>query len=392
MARDAAARSADAQRVATVLIAIDGHDAAAVRRLLGKSTPEPLPELSAESIAELRARFVQQASVPAVPAGGNNAILEPARRHRRSSLARAGLSAAVGAIAVIGLGYAAVAYLPDAVAGGAHASATASPSPERIAVRWAPVPAFDAALENFAFPECGDEFAPEPQSVDGVSAAPQVSRETNAEGGASATVFDNFVADDGRARTLLAQPGSIVLTLDGVVVQTVSRDQTTYEYFETGGAHTSQPGYVDPFFWCQPQAELNALFEKYGGGSVEDSDKLDAAIEKLYEKWRDAPPGDYALYVVTPVVFGEQAALAQVFASEGASSVAMLDTDLAYTHLSDDPRVAPYCTGTLAAGDRACTVPDDVREEVLTRELDPSSIDATPSGIVISEPLVYTVE
>ena len=138
-----------------------------------------------------------------------------------------------------------------------------------------------------------------------------------------------------------------------------------------------------------PMTPLTSWQHKMEGLSQAKQDKLWAKFDKEWGKFK---PGTYSVYVVTPIVFGEQAALGQAFALEGIGDTASLTDNLAYTPLAEDPRIAPFCAGRADAGDMVCNPPPDVLTEVLTRKINPATITDTPPGMGISEPVEFTVD
>ena len=65
---------------------------------------------------------------------------------------------------------------------------------------------------------------------------------------------------------------------------------------------------------CDARVAGEKLDQKMVGLSQEQQDKL---WNKFVKKWGKIKPGTYEVYIVTPMVFGEQAALGQAFAVEG---------------------------------------------------------------------------
>jgi hypothetical protein len=401
MAARAASDPSGARPAAAVLIAIDGKDADGVRAALGKAAPDPLPEPSPDDIAALRARFTASARTYATPTGGVNTVMAPARSKHRSSLigAAGGTAAAVAVVAAAG--WFALNHLPSFGTSAVAPTASGSPSPTTLSVTWNPKPAADEAMEGFGFPRCGDDYTPKPTSLGGISGKPSMGVEEDPSYGDYVWISDGFVTDDATPGFVLAGPAYTVITLDDKVIY-VSDTQyhglslfTANNPVNNGGF--AQQTYLQRIDLCDAKDAHDAFNEKWrkllqADSSDAQQEKYDAARKKFIKKMGDFPPGTYRIYQVNPVVFGEQEALAEVFATEGITQVDQLEYDITYTNLAQDPRVAPYCAGDWNVGDFHCEPPADVLKEVLTREIDPAKVKDTKGGVIVSEPLEYTVE
>ena len=258
---------------------------------------------------------------------------------------------------------------------------------------WNPKPDYDAATASFHFPKCGEDFAPEAQAVGGITPEPIATPENDPTFGDMVMVTDNFVSDDGERTGLLAAPYNYVITLDGKVVYSsqMAGGDSFYgmNYYNANVPSGNNGGMgISPGSLCDGQAASEAYATKISGLSDDEQQPL---WDTFYEDWTKFKPGTYKLYIVTPIVFGEQAALGQLFALDGITDTSSLSQDISWTPLAEDPRIAPYCAGSMDFGDYTCTPPPDVVKDVLTRQVDPAKINDTDPGIGISEPLEYTV-
>jgi hypothetical protein len=380
MRSQALTRGADAERVATVHFAIDGTgDGQGV---------------SADDVAELRRRFVETASAYAVPTGGVNTLIAPARRRHRRALA---VSAALGTVAAVAIGavaYGAVRYLPTASDTAQTPTASASPSATTVSVTWNPGPDIKTALTGFALPECGDTYAPAAQAVGGVTPRPSIDWESDPDTGTMAILQDAFTGESGAPGFVLAGSSTFVVTLDDAVVYAVQGDNTSAGGFGVNTPTVNAGGYgLSGVDLCTVD-DAKATFQKRWGdfdwenATQDQLDAYSAAWRKFAKKHSALLAGTYKVYQISPLVFGEQAALGQVFFAEGLD-LHSLSQDISWTDLADDPRVSPYCTGDPDLGTWECTPPPDVLREVLTRDVDPSSVIDTAPGLGISAPLVY---
>ncbi|MCR6711911.1 MAG: hypothetical protein NVV57_04080 [Demequina sp.] len=398
MAARAAADPSGARPAAAVLIAIDGKDADGVRAVLGKATPDPLPDPSPEDIAALRARFTGSAATYAVPSGGVNTVMAPARGRHRSALAgaAAGTTAAVAAVAVAG--WFGLDHLPSFGGGAAAPTASGSPSPTTLAVTWNPQPAVNEAMEGFALPKCGDAYEPSTHAVGGITPKPTAELQEDDQYGDYVMLSDGFVSEDQKPAFVLAGGGYYVITLDGKVVWV---SDSSYHGVDVYTANNPVPGASGPSSGLQRSNLCDAVepykkFEKKWEGidwnDPDDQLAYQEALKKFLKKLGDFPKGTYKIYQVNPIVFGEQEALAEVFAAEGINQINNLEYDITYTNLAQDPRVSPYCSGDYNVGDFQCNPPLDVLHDVLTRDIDPADINDVKGAVAISEPLEYTME
>ena len=393
-----AAHAQDPTQAAIVLQAIDGKDAAGIKAVLRKSTPNPLPGVSEEQTLAMRMRFVEESRVYAVPSGGVNTIMAPARSQHLSAMGRAALGAVGIVAAIAAAGFAAVKYLPlDDVAGPAT-TASASPSASLTPVTWNPRPGWDAAFVGFNLPACGEEFKPMQKAVGGITPEVRASLEDTAGFGAYINLVPNFVSEGEDELPLLADPYMFVITLDHKVVYTPRQEFNGLELFHTNAAVTAGGYGVGRWDFCDGRAASEQLsreldkkvgYKEWDAMSDEERALVDAAWEEFQEDWQDFEPGTYRVFYVTPMVFGDQLALAELFAADGVEQVQALTWDLSWTPLADDPRVAPYCTGSRDAGDKVCNAPPEVIKEVLTRDVDPNTFVDTAPGVGISVPMVY---
>ena len=177
-----------ADHVATVLYALDGRDDEGIRAMRKK----PLLTRSRRSRRNKPSRFAVASSRPRRLLG--------AQRRRQHGYGAGPTPASVRPgfggrwiAAVVGgrsrCGWFALNHLPALPGSAAAPTPSASPSDNLIAVTWDPEPDYNAAMADFHYPECGEEFDPKPQAVGGVTPKPQLQHE---EGGPGDDDF-NFV-------------------------------------------------------------------------------------------------------------------------------------------------------------------------------------------------------
>ena len=115
-----------------------------------------------------------------------------------------------------------------------------------------------------------------------------------------------------------------------------------------------------------------------------------AAVDETVLNSRFAIRDAWMLQPLQLTLFGEQLAVAQEIRGMGIASVQQVVTDLGSTVFALDSRISPYCVGDVESG-LNCNPPEDVLREVLTFDIDTSTIDNTLPGVAISAPVTVTV-
>lgn len=345
-----------------------------------------MPELS-DALHEL---YDAEARLQVLPARGMNVLAGEARSVRRRTMARSGLVGAVGAVAVAALVVGGVQVFGSPTAPGASPSASPSPSVGAHQVTWNPEPEAQAAVAGFAIPQCGDAFAPAEQQVDGVAAviqmAPGAVEVTGGMLGEPLIARTSFTSTDGEPRSFLASSTAWIITRDGVVVNVDMDGLSTLELTSTQESQTSLEA-AFPVHSCEAEAALAALYQEMGWDPDEPHSEAVADLLAQYQQW---PSGTYQAYAVSPIVFGEQLAVAESMRALGATQVARARDDVGSTPFGKDERLSPYCFDD--DGSRTCaSVPPELLDEVLTFAIDPASVDTTPPGVAISAPTTFTV-
>jgi len=385
MAREAVTRGAPQARADAVRFAIDSVG----------------PSLDDAEVAALRRTYAEASAVYATPSGGTHTVMAPARARRRSAMGRFG----AGAVACVAVLAGAIYVLPQVLPkGSSHTSpsaqasgSTASASPVANAdlpqVTWNPEPDFTAALSGFDFPACGEKFAPAAQAVGGITPKPSATVDTDPQAGKMVFVSAGFVTDESGAHWLLSDPGMFVVTRDDIVVMTSKAAFQGLDLFMANAPSDAGIGFNRAQL-CDGESAFEDFNKEVGGldyatATQDEIADYTAKWDDFYKDWQDWEPGTYRIYQVSPMVFGEQAALAAQFRDQGVENVSALPDFIAWTALAEDPRVAPYCTGTVVGGDIVCAPPTDVLNDVLTLPVDPATVADTAPGMGISEPLVF---
>lgn len=389
------------ERAAVVLQSLDGLDEEGARRALGKKAPlqdHTLPEAHAN---EVRAFYRDEAARYASPARGANGAIDSSRGPRRKALARSGLVAGAVALVAGALGFGAAHAIDVATVAAPVPSASATPSPTMLTVPWDPAADIVAVMGSLRVPACGEEWAPAPEAVNGIT--PVVELQPDYYDPDRRSLGMNFRADygDGEPTGLLYIPGILVVTRDGVVVHTQDIGEYPLESWMVDYLDPTQRNQymmaIDGSSLCDAREAWREQFGDTDWESLteEEREEYDRDTSEFYEEWSVTPPGEYHIYAVMPLIFGEQAALAGALVSEGLPhGLSQIYWGLGSTELASDPRLAPYCS-SLDDGsgfyDMECTPPPEVLKEVLTRDIDPATVVDVPPGIGISAPLVITV-
>jgi hypothetical protein len=351
-----------------------------------------MPELS-DALHDL---YEEEARSFSTPSRGLNVLAAEARGARRRAVLQASGVSAFGVIAVGGLVLGSLEVF-GGDGGAVHPGTGSSAAPSnQQEVTWDPWGAFEDAMAGFTMPRCGEAFAPESVSVGGVIPVPYGEVHHNPNG-VPETLFvgDDFTATE--TTDFLALPGSVVFTREGVVVGVKARFAesltvyTTDEFSGSGAEFSSSFTCAHDAAW---EAEIAAEYPNYPSLTPEEKLEVEARQAVFEYEWQGVPSGEYAAYVVTPVIFGPQLAVAKEIEATGVPHVGMVLGDIGSTPFADDPRIAFYCQlidNGSSGFYNLCDPPIDVLQEVMTFEIDPGSVLDIPSGVAISEPLYLTV-
>lgn len=351
-----------------------------------------MPELS-DALHDL---YEEEARSFSTPSRGLNVLAAEARGARRRAVLQASGVSAFGVIAIGGLVLGSLQVFGGdggAVQPGSGSSAAPSDLQE---VTWDPWGAFDDAMAGFTMPRCGEAFAPEAARVGGVIPVPYGEVYYNPNGvPESLIVGDDFTATE--ATDFLALPGSVVFTQDGIVVGVTTRFAESLTVYTTDEFSGSVAEFSQTFSCAHDaawEAEIAAEYPDYPSLTPEERLELELRQPMFEYEWQGVPSGEYAAYVVTPVIFGPQLAVAKEIEAMGVPHVGMALGDIGSTPFADDPRIAFYCElidNGSSGFYNLCDPPIDVLQEVLTFEIAPASVVDIPSGVAISEPMYLTV-
>jgi hypothetical protein len=249
-------------------------------------------------------------------------------------------------------------------------------------------------------PACGDTYAPEPSVANGVEA--RVDGSVMLDGDLETLeVNPGYRAVGGDPLAFLATEGTIVVTRDDVVVSPDWGAEFVPEYYVTQPNETLlTQGNVTMTgaALCDVSDERSAIWDDvdWATATQEEIAAAQAKSDAFDEAHKNLPPGEYKLYMLSPVMLGEPAAIARVLTEEGISGLATLQYTIAYSPLGGDPAVDEYCE-TLTDQDgnpteRQCNVPADVITDLLRRDVPVSYILEGEPAEAISEAYSVTIE
>ncbi len=353
-----------------------------------------MPELS-DALHEL---YEEEARSFTTPPRGLNVLTAQARGARRRSVLKASALSAVGVAAVGGLVAGSLQLFGGAqpIAPATQASVTPDAAP---LVLWDPWSAVDEATAGFTLPQCGDPFAPDPVDVAGILPAPAAVVEGDGDGNAMGIwVADGYTATDDAPGEFLAIQASFVFTQDGVVVGTSTFEAGNLDLYRKGlspSSGTLLMGLSHCETRAQWETEFAEAYDNYAELDPAAQAELDARNAEFHETRAGLPHGEYLVYQVTPIIFGEHLAVAKQVKAMGVRSLGQVYSDPGSTVLAKDPLIAAYCVpgednGFGGTPDPACTPPLDVLQMLLTFTVREDSVVDVPSGVAVSAPVRVT--
>lgn len=251
------------------------------------------------------------------------------------------------------------------------------------------------ALGLFSPPGCGENWSAETAAAHGI--VPQVEVTTGATR-ASATV--SFVNTNDVLTAFLAQEGQMIITRDDVVVTPDWGSEFVPELFVTTPQAAAPASDVIQFTGatlCDTAAQLSALWDDFdwAGATEQEIAERQQQAENFEAENAALPPGEYKVYSWTPVILGEPAAAARALIEEGITGLAYLQYTAGYSPIQEDPRIQDYCEQSQTPDGQTellCDVPQDVLNEVLTRDVPEHYVVEADAAVAISEPATFVVE
>ncbi|WP_152648020.1 hypothetical protein [Demequina sediminicola] len=247
----------------------------------------------------------------------------------------------------------------------------------------------------FSPPQCGETWTSE--VTPGNTVVPIVNV-TTTDSGATANVA--FTSDAEGVTAFLAQTGQLIVTRDDVVVTPNWGSEFVPELYMTTGDTQTAPGpdlEMTGASLCDVADELNSILADidWENSTQEEIDAQYAKAAEFEAEHETLPAGDYKVYAWSPIIRGEQAAVARTLFEEGVTDVSLLQYTAGYSALSEDERIQPYCdeAETPDGGtELLCDVPQDVLIEVLERDVPESYIVDAEPAVAISEAFAFTIE
>lgn len=327
-----------------------------------------------------------------------------------------GLMTAI-AVAVIALagGILATQYWPSAtpkrgydivLPGTSSQPPTASPSPtdgpgaETVSLTWNDVEVAAAVDGVFTPPECSHEFTADASPGHSIEPIARATHHQDAplETIEVITVFESLSGDPVH---FLADEQLVIVTRDGVVVT------PDWGMVFTPALYTARAGFTPfegaPFSFgasglCDVASEDDEYWDSFDWDTAtsEEIAEADRRAREFQDRHATFPPGEYAVYVWTPVVLGEHAAVARALHDLGVTDLPHLEYVIGYSDLVEDPRVMEHCVPDFdflanVVG-YSCDVPPDVMREVLTLDVPLDYVVDAPVTYAISAPTIITVD
>jgi len=261
--------------------------------------------------------------------------------------------------------------------------------------------AIEESVANlYTVPECGSQFIPEAQEANGVEARVDASQmlEGDVE---TIEATPGFRVSGTNALAFLASEGSVVVTRDDLVVSPDWGAEFVPEYYAVEPHNTTfTQGIVSitGAGLCDVADDLSAIWDDIDWATATDEEiaAAEAKAADFKEAHNELPAGEYKIYMTSPVVVGEPAAIARMLTEEGVTGLATLQYTIAYSTLADEPAFEPYCenledeTGNLV--ERQCDVPQDVLMEVLQRDVPLTYVIEGEPAEAVSEAYILTVD
>ncbi|WP_430868258.1 hypothetical protein [Demequina aurantiaca] len=258
----------------------------------------------------------------------------------------------------------------------------------------------DSVSDIHTVPQCGATYAPEASIANGVEARVDGAVMLNDDVEAL-EVNPGFRVTGNEALAFLAGEGTIVVTRDDVVVSPDWGAEFVPEYYVAEPNDTTfTEGQVSMTGaeLCDVAGELDAIWADIDWATATEAEIAAAQTEAaaFNDSYKELPAGEYKIYMLSPVILGEPAAIARQLTEEGVSGLATLQYTIAYSPLESDPAVAKYCeTITDEEGnetERQCNVPADVLLDVLRRDVPAAYVVEGAPAEAVSEAYGVTVE
>lgn len=216
------------------------------------------------------------------------------------------------------------------------------------------------------------------------------------------SVAITFTNTTDQRQTFLGHHLGIVIVEDGRVVSTLGWDRQDLMPVDVAPGESvtmSSPLRFTRASLCSHADRYNALAEEFAGQLGEDQiAEFNRRLDELDNLPRALPSGEYTFYAWTPMVWGDQAAVAQAWLDAGVEDIQSLRVLSPDNPLLQDPRLGKYCSlpdvdnPFIEVAFVCATVPAEVWEAVLTREVLLDSINPQTPLVAVSQPVTVTVE
>jgi hypothetical protein len=280
------------------------------------------------------------------------------------------------------------------------ASASPVPQDQTLSLTFDVESIDDSVTDMTQVPACGDTYAPDPHVANNVEARVDGAVMLN-NGVETLEANPGFRVAGDDALAFLASEGTIVVTRDDVVVSPDWGAEFVPEYYAAKPNDTMlTEGNVSMTGadFCDVSDVRSAIWEDIDWAIATDPEiaEVQAESDAFDAEHKDLPAGEYKLYMLSPVIVGEPAAIARALTEEGISGLATLQYTVGYSPLADEPDVQQYCESTdgssETATERQCYVPTETLLDLLRRDVPIDYVVAGEPDQGVSEAYSVTVD
>lgn len=258
----------------------------------------------------------------------------------------------------------------------------------------------DSVADLHHVPACGETYAPDAHVANHVEARVDGAVMLN-DGTETLEANPGYRVTGDDPLAFLASEGTVVVTRDDVVVSPDWGAEFVPEYYVANPNDTmlTQGGVnMTGAELCDVADQLNDIWDDIDWTTATDAEiaAAQAKAATFEDAHKELPAGEYKLYMLSPVVVGEPAAIARTLTEQGISGLATLQYTIGYSPLADDPDVQKYCdTVTDEEGnvtETQCNVPPEVLLDVLRRDVPAGYVVAGEPDEAVSEAYSITVD
>lgn len=286
----------------------------------------------------------------------------------------------------------------------AEPSPSASSTPTATAIAYVRL-TFDvskvskAASAVMQHPACGDKWSGEEAAANSVVITADADLKST-DGVDTLTIGSAYTPKGQDPVAFVGAEGYYIVTRDGVVVSPDWGGEYVPQYFVAIPGSKTPAGegvsLTGPTL-CDVADELAQIWANidFDTASPEDIQAAQDATDAFNAEHASLPAGEYKIYAVAPIIVGEPAAIARALNDEGVDDIGTLSYSIGDTPLANDERLDPYCTDQQSGeGDevlRVCDVPQDVLNDVLSRDVPQEYVVDGAPALAVSAPVTITI-